>query len=95
MGQLTRDLKVVVVYMVDILVTGSSPQEHLKKLRDLLQRLTDKGVKFRLEKCLFAQTSVEYLGYLLSRDMVYAARSLIQGQIFQDFHGCVRTQRTC
>ena len=47
-------------------MSGSSPQEHLSKLKGLLQRLTEKGLRYRLEKFLFAQPSVEYLGHLLS-----------------------------
>ena len=60
MDQLTGDLKGVAVYLDDILVSGSSPQEHLSKLKGLLQRLTEKGLRYRLEKFLFAQPSVEY-----------------------------------
>ena len=66
MDQLTEDLKGVAVYMDDILVSGSSPQEHLSKLQGLLQRLTEKGLRYRLEKFLFAQPSMECLGHLLS-----------------------------
>ena len=66
MDQLTSDLPGVAVYLDDILVSGSSASEHLTNLRRLLQRLSDKGLRCRLEKCLFAQPSVEYLGHLLS-----------------------------
>eukprot|EP00731_Ephydatia_muelleri_P000958 Em0001g958a len=63
--QLTSDLKGVAVY-VDILVSGASAAEHLDNLHALLQRLQDKGLRCRKEKCLFAQASIEYLGYTLS-----------------------------
>ena len=68
MDQLTRDLPGVAVYMDDILVSGTSPQGHLNNLRRLLQRLRDKGLRCRLEKCTFAQPCVEYLGHLLSQE---------------------------
>ena len=68
MDQLTRDLPGVAVYMDDILVSGTSPQDHLNNLRRLLQRLHEKGLRCRLEKCTFAQPYVEYLGHLLSRE---------------------------
>ena len=67
MDQLTRDLPGVAVYLDDILVGGSSPQEHLSNLRRLLQRLYEKGLRCRMEKCSFAQPSVEYLGHMLSQ----------------------------
>ena len=66
MDQLTSDLPGIAVYLDDLLVSGSTAQEHLSKLKRLLQRLSDKGLRCRLEKCLFAQPCVEYLGHLLS-----------------------------
>ena len=67
MNQLTRDLQGVVVYMDDILVSGATASEHLQNLRSLLERLQDKGLRCCLEKCIFAQSSVEYLGHILSQ----------------------------
>ena len=65
--QLTSDLKGVVVYVDDVLVSGASAAEHLDNLCALLQCLQDKeGLCCRKEKCLFAQASIEYLGYTLS-----------------------------
>ena len=66
MDQLTSDLPRVAVYLDDTLVSRSTAQEHLNNLKRLLQRLSDKGLRCRLEKCLFAQPYVEYLGHLLS-----------------------------
>ena len=64
--QLTSDLKGVAVYVDNILVSGASAAEHLDNIRALLQCLQDKGLHCRKEKCLFAQASIEYLGYTLS-----------------------------
>ena len=41
--------------------------EHLENLRALLQRLQDKGLRCRFEKCHFAQPSIEYLSHTLSQ----------------------------
>ena len=68
MDQLTRDLSGVAVYLDDLLVSGANAEEHLQNLQALLQRLQDKGLRCNLEKCCFAQSSVEYLGHTLSRD---------------------------
>ena len=70
MDRLTCDLKGVAVYLDDILVSGANANEHLQNLRALLQRLQEKGLRCRLEKCDFAQPSVEYLGHTLSRQGV-------------------------
>ena len=66
MDQLTSDLPGVAVYLDDILVSGSTAQEHLSNVKRLLQFLSDKGLLCRLEKYLFAQPYVEYLGHQLS-----------------------------
>ena len=67
MDMLTSDLKGVAVYMDDILVSGTTTAEPLQNLKSLLKHLEEKGLRCRLEKCLFAQPSVEYLGHILSQ----------------------------
>ncbi|CAM1319032.1 Uncharacterised protein r2_g2717 [Pycnogonum litorale] len=67
MDQLTCDLKGVAVYLDDILISGADAADHLQNLQAFFQRLQDKGLRCKLEKCTFAQTSVEYLGHVLSR----------------------------
>ena len=67
MDQLTSDLQGVAVYIDDILVSGATASEHLKNLRSLFKHLEMKGLRCRLEKCIFAQPSVEYLGHILSQ----------------------------
>ena len=68
MEQLTGDLPGVAVYLDDILISGTTAEEHLKNLRRLFTRLNEKGLRCRLEKCVFAQSSVEYLGHRLSNE---------------------------
>ena len=40
-----------VVYLDDILVLGSTPEEHDRNLRRVLKRHLDKGLRLRKEKC--------------------------------------------
>ena len=54
MDQLTSNLPGVAVYLDDILVSGATAQKHLDNLERLLQRLSDKRLRGRLEKCSFA-----------------------------------------
>jgi len=68
MDQMIQDLPGVAAYLDDILVSGDDADQHLSNLRGLLQRLQDRGLRCRLEKCEFAQPSVEYLGHYLSKD---------------------------
>ena len=76
MEKITRDLKGVAVFLDDILVSGKNAADHLQNLRALLQRLQDKGLRCKREKCCFAQPSVEYLGHTLSRQGVGKGRKV-------------------
>lgn len=55
----------VVCYIDDILITGTSDEEHLENLAEVLRRLREHeyGVRLRQEKCRFRQDGVEYLGH--------------------------------
>lgn len=70
LDELTLNLPGVAVYLDDILVSGSLAWDHLQNLKRLLQRLQDKGLGCRKEKCQFAQQQVEYLGYKLSSNQL-------------------------
>ena len=54
MDQLTQELPGVAVYLYNLLVSGKDAEDHIKNLRGLLQRLNQKGLHCRLEKCHFA-----------------------------------------
>lgn len=57
-----RDIPGVSVYLDDILITGSSEEEHLATLDKVLSRLRDAGLRLRKEKCSFLAPSVIYWG---------------------------------
>ena len=56
--------------MTSILVVGRTIQEHLANLRSVLQRLQAAGLKLKARKCSFMQTQVEYLGHIVSCQVV-------------------------
>ena len=69
MSDLMRHLEYVKVYIDDLLViTKESFEDHLDKLKQVLQALLEAGLKCNLAKSFFCQEQVEYLGYLLTRD---------------------------
>ena len=70
MDQLTQELPGVAVYLYNLLVSGKDAEDHIKNLLGLLQRLNQKGLHCRLEKCHFAKPYVEYLRHLLSAEGV-------------------------
>lgn len=49
-----KDLDVV-VYWDDLLVTGKTEQDHLKKLQKVLQRLQERGLRVKKTKCEFGK----------------------------------------
>uniref|UniRef100_A0A5S6R646 Reverse transcriptase domain-containing protein n=1 Tax=Trichuris muris TaxID=70415 RepID=A0A5S6R646_TRIMR len=67
MEQLTSDLRGVAVYLDDIHVSGNNAEEHVQNIRALFERLSEKGLRCKLENCSFAQRAIEYLGHVLSR----------------------------
>ena len=69
MSALTDDLEVVRVYLDDFLVTTSvSVKEHLAKVKEVMKRLQLAGIKFRIDKCKFVVTKVEYLICIITQE---------------------------
>lgn len=66
MENLLNDIPGCVVYIDDILITGSSDEEHLHNLRQVLNRLQDKGIKLKEDKFDFMRNEVNYLGFVIS-----------------------------
>lgn len=60
------NLKEVLVFIDDLIIFSSSLEEHEQRLKRVLQRLRDYGLKLAPEKCKFFQTSVKYLGHVVS-----------------------------
>lgn len=54
--------------MDDIVVTGLTKQDHLSNLNNVLQRLSDAGLKLRKDKCDFFKDEIQFLGHRLNKD---------------------------
>ncbi|ETX01927.1 MAG: hypothetical protein ETSY2_36450 [Candidatus Entotheonella gemina] len=65
MSEALSGLTGTVCMMDDILVHGRTRVEHDDRLRQVLQRLSDLGMTLNSEKCLFAQSSVKFLGHVI------------------------------
>uniref|UniRef100_A0A8C8DED1 Gypsy retrotransposon integrase-like protein 1 n=1 Tax=Oryzias sinensis TaxID=183150 RepID=A0A8C8DED1_9TELE len=61
------NLKEVLVFLDDLIVFSETLEEHEARLLNVLNRLRDYGLKLSLEKCKFFQTSVRYLGHIVSQ----------------------------
>ena len=56
----------MVIYLDDILVSSSNLNEHTHHVRLVLTKLCENGLYAESEKWKFNQTSVEFLGYMIS-----------------------------
>ena len=69
MSELMEPLEYVCTYLDDLLcITRANLDDHLQKLRQLLTRLQDAGLKVMARKSKFCATETKYLGYVLTTD---------------------------
>ncbi len=61
--QVILDIPNCIAYLDDLLITGSTEDEHLKTLDQVLNKLADYGFTCNPDKCLFFQDSISYLGF--------------------------------
>jgi hypothetical protein len=69
MNETLGDLPYVLVYIDDILILNNrdeTAEDHINKIKTVLQRLDKVGFAVNLRKSFFMQTELEYLGYLLT-----------------------------
>ncbi|MBW0473269.1 hypothetical protein O181_012984 [Austropuccinia psidii MF-1] len=77
----------VVVYLDDIIVFPNFEEEHVKHVASLLQRLRDKNLFSKASKCVFHASSVESLGYVVSKEgpkMDSSKEAVSQFQILEE-----------
>lgn len=63
-----KGLKGVKVFIDDVLVYGSSKEEHDVRLKAVLNRLTENGLTINEAKCEFGQPTVKFMGHQLSEN---------------------------
>jgi len=56
----------VVCYFNDMLIYSIDSEEHERHMKLVLQKLRDARLYAKLEKCVFHQLQVEFLGYIIS-----------------------------
>lgn len=78
MEHIIEGLEGVRAYVDDLVVWGSTLQEHNQRLFQLLQRVQKYGLKLNRAKCLFGVTEMTFLGDKLSGCGVEPDKSKIQ-----------------
>ncbi len=72
MNNIFRDMldRWVIVYIDDILIYSNTREEHIHHVRSVLKRLMRYQLYAKAEKCEFHQTSISFLGYIISQEGV-------------------------
>lgn len=71
MDTILQGMSHVTCYLDDILITGSTIEDHLSNLEEVLRRLKEHGARLRKEKCQFFMGSVEYLGHRIDKSGIH------------------------
>ena len=56
----------VMAYLDDIIIFSRTPEEHLKHIEIIFQKLKAPGLKLKESKCDFFKSEIHYLGHLIS-----------------------------
>ena len=60
------NLTYALIYLDNVIVYSRTEEEHLTRLRAMLERFRESGLKFRPSKCNFFCTEINYLGHTMS-----------------------------
>ncbi|KAG1929978.1 retrotransposable element [Pimephales promelas] len=68
MNEIFRDLlnQFVVIYIDDVLIYSPDLTSHIHHVQTVLQRLRDYHLYLKLEKCEFHQSTIHFLGYVIT-----------------------------
>ena len=72
MNKILSDLPGVLCLIDDILVYGSSKEEHNKRLEAVLKRIQSAGITLNKAKCEFGKETIKFLGHLINSNGVSA-----------------------
>ena len=78
MDTLLQGFSGVTVYIDDILVTGSSTEDHLQNLQKVLEKLQSAGLRLNMDKCFFLRPSITYLGHVIDKEGLHPTQEKIQ-----------------
>ena len=75
MDTVLQGLPKTICYLDDILVSGTTKDEHLQNLEQALQRLEQHYIRAKQTICAFLCNAVEYLGHCIDADGLHTLSS--------------------
>jgi len=78
METVLRNKDNVLVYIDDVLLHTATHEEHLKVLEKVFERLHQNHLKVNLDKCVFGNREVSYLGFMLTPEGIKPGRNKLQ-----------------
>lgn len=78
MNKLLNGLNKVGVLLDDIIITGNDVGEHMANLREVLKRMKIAGLRAKIDKCKFFQSSVTYLGHRIDNAGIHPTEEKIE-----------------
>ena len=78
MDTVLQDLPKVICYLDNILVTGSTEEEHLANVEKVLERLQKYSIRAKRAKCEFLSSSLEYLGHRVDSTGLHTTQSKVE-----------------
>ena len=58
-------LNCCIIYLDDIIVYSKTPEEHIKHLKGVFEKLKAAGLKLKPSKCEFFKEKITYLGHVV------------------------------
>jgi hypothetical protein len=83
----------VIVYLDDILIYSKTRRDHVEHIKQVLERLRKHRLWAKAEKCRFFQSSVDFLGYIVSQDGVSMDPSKVKSILEWQAPKSVRIER--
>jgi len=72
-------IQLVMVYLDNILIFGTCLKEHRQLVKEVLKRLQFNDLYTKVEKCFFEQSSIKYLGVIISENKVQMNEEKLSG----------------
>ena len=77
MDNVLRGIPMVACRIDDILISGTDDQDHVKNLNEVFKRLEYHGFRCKLQKSLFMQDELTYLGHKVSKKGISPVKSRV------------------